>query len=152
MDSLPQFSVVPAARLDGPDGLDAALAHGDALAVQVHRRAAVGRDHLAAVADRAGAVACIRPCVCSSDSRVSFSSGWPLMTGMPKSFEIALLPASSTYQPRATADDRGQDRQRAAELRPHRVVGAVHEQERAGLDLGHAREPATNSQVPVPPR
>src|SRR3712207_1327985 len=44
-------SVVAAARLDGPDGFHLAVADGRGLAVQVHRGAAVGGDHLAAVAD-----------------------------------------------------------------------------------------------------
>src|SRR5437660_1108267 len=36
--------------------------------------------------------------VCSSDSLATVSCGCPLTIGMPKSFDIALLPASRTYQ------------------------------------------------------
>src|SRR5690606_2215263 len=43
-------SVIASAGLDGPDCLDALSAAGDALAVEVHRGAAVGRQPLAAFA------------------------------------------------------------------------------------------------------
>src|SRR5262249_21146914 len=51
-------SVVVAAGLDGPHGLDTSAARRHAGAVEVHRRAAVGRQHLAmfARADRVGRI------------------------------------------------------------------------------------------------
>ena len=99
MPSLVSGLPVTAACLDVPDGLDLALANAEALAVQIHGGAAVGGEHLAAVADldvgRVGLDLGVflgetedlaRRCAASS-------------TGMPKSLEIALLPALRTYQP-----------------------------------------------------
>src|SRR4051794_5696265 len=51
---LPCKSIVPPAGLDGPNCLDLATAHAETLPMQIHRRAAVGRDHLAQVADPRG--------------------------------------------------------------------------------------------------
>src|SRR5262245_51539671 len=43
-------SIVPPARLNRPQCLDPSLAHGHTITMQVHRGAAMGRDHFSAVA------------------------------------------------------------------------------------------------------
>ena len=89
--------------------------------------------------------------VCSSDSLATLLA-WPALDDRRAEVLRDRLAAGVEDVPaRPPADHRRQDRQRAAELRPHRVIGAVHQQERAGLNLGHAVDSsATNSQVPVP--
>src|SRR5262249_31696131 len=113
-----------------------AAADGDAVAVQVHGGAAVGRQHLEAVADLHGVVwrvdggvllrqlldGILRPAL---DLRPAEVLGDGLAAGVE---DVAARPS---------ADDGAQDRERAGDLRTACVVGRVHEQERAGLDLGY---------------
>src|SRR5438309_2169366 len=50
------FSVIPPARLNRPERFHPPLADADTIAVQVHRRAAMPRDHFQAVAHADGGI------------------------------------------------------------------------------------------------
>ena len=113
--------VISPTRLDGPNRFHFSLAYAEALPVQIHRRAAVTRDHLAQIADAAGIGAhsdlgvflhksddlFLRP---SLDDRHSEVAGNGLAAGV------------EDVQIRPDADDHGQDRLRAAELRADRMI------------------------------
>src|SRR5262245_43072928 len=111
------LSVVTAAGLDRPDGFHSSFANSDAVAVQVHRRAAVRGYHLTIVSDldalglRFHAGVLLR--------QLEHALGRPVLDH--RRAEVAgdrLAAGIEDVLARPAADHRGQDRQRTAELRP----------------------------------
>src|SRR5262249_7617219 len=117
--------------------LDASLADGDAVAVQVHGGAAVGGQDFAAVTDGDARSVGIDDRVLLGEL-VDALVGPALDRGRAEVLRDCLAAGVEDVAAGAAADHARQDRQRAAELRTDLVIGHVHEDERAGLDFGDA--------------
>src|SRR5262249_45021642 len=131
------LSVISSTCLDGPHGLDSSAAVRHALTMQVHCRAAVGRQDLASLSDlRPGpAVLDLGVLLCQSQHlflRLALDRRRAEVLRDRLAAGIEDIP---TWPP---ADDRARDRQRAGKFGPSRMVGTVHQQERSRLNLRDA--------------
>src|SRR6266508_2213022 len=106
------LSVISPARLDGPHGLDTPAAVRHALTMQVHRRATVGRQYLAALSH-------LRPCPAVLDLGVLLRQPHHLFLRPALDRRRAevlrdrLAARIEDIPARPPADDRALDRQRA---------------------------------------
>src|SRR5262249_49402202 len=106
-------------------------------AVQVHRRAAVGRQHFAPLADLRprSTVFHLGVFLCQS---LHFFLRVALDDWLAEVLRDGLAAGVEDVVAGPAADGPAEDPTPTGELGPHRVIGAVHQQERAGLDLRHA--------------